>query len=146
MSEFYLYTYDQERAERWKNRFPEAIRKRVRIYAGIQDKDLTAEVQNSRVAVLPFRDGCSTRRTTVLSMMGLGVPIITLPPLEPPFLPGEGILPVQSVPEFLSAVQKFSDPDFYREQSLKARQLASQFSPGQIAEQYISVYNILRKQ
>ncbi|MFN4182756.1 MAG: glycosyltransferase [bacterium] len=143
---FTVYSLDRERAQKWRAKFPRQFQKRIVVDAIRDLREATERFSPGSVALLPFRDGCSLRRTSLLSLLALGIPVISFPPLEPPLQSGEGILPVRTVEEFLTVAQRVREEKFYREQSEKARQVARYFTPEYIAEQYLSVYNNFRKQ
>lgn len=145
LTSFRVYTLDREKAQRWRAKFPRPLQERIGVDVLGGLREAGERFSSGGVAVLPFRDGCSLRRTSLLSLLALGIPVIAFPPLEPPLQSGEGIFPVKTVGEFLTVAQRLQEKKTYREQREKARLVARFFSPEHIAEQYLSVYNNFRK-
>ncbi|MBC8515104.1 hypothetical protein H8D30_04535 [bacterium] len=47
--------------------------------------EISSSLQWGDVGILPFRDGTSPRRTTLLGLLSSGIPVLSPPPYQPPF-------------------------------------------------------------
>jgi polysaccharide biosynthesis protein PslF len=112
-------------------------------------QDVSALLQSCDIAVLPFRDGASYRRGSLLATLAHGLPLITTQPdraLDPPLRDGvealllagdEGALPDQ----IAAAVRRLAgDAALCARLSQGGRELAAQFGWPAIARQHAELY------
>lgn len=125
------------------------VQDRVLITGPCAAPDVSAHLLAADLAALPFGDGASYRRGSLLATLSHGLPTITTPPaapLDPPLLDGEHALLVgASVPEIRSAIERLAV-----DQALRARlrvggqALARQFSWPAIAAGHENVYDSVK--
>jgi glycosyltransferase involved in cell wall biosynthesis len=99
----------------------------------------------SDVVVLPFRDGASYRRGSLMAALQFGCAIVTTQPnvATPAFVDGDNMLlvPPDDVPSLTNAVQRLYDSAALRSHlSINAKRLAAQFEWAQIARDTISLF------
>lgn len=100
----------------------------------------------SHVVVLPFRDGASYRRGSLMAALHYGCPIVTTQPAiaVPPFVDGENMLlvPPDDAPALTSAIARLYESPGLRERlGAGAKALAAQFEWTQIARDTISLFD-----
>ena len=115
----------------------------------IWDPDLSAEAIADRlaratVAYLPFPDGASERRTTLLAALANGLPVITTKGrFTPPGLEG-AVWFCSSPGEAVAAAQALIQAPVLREElAARGRQYAGKFSWESIARSHIALYQQL---
>ncbi|HMR66966.1 MAG TPA: glycosyltransferase family 1 protein, partial [Anaerolineae bacterium] len=100
--------------------------------------------------VMPYRDGVSFRRTTLIAALRHGCAIVTTTPadprLSPEIKPGENMLlvPPRQAPALAQAITALAENPALRQQIAQgARQLSELFNWDQIAGQTLKVYQAL---
>lgn len=122
---------------------------RVHITGYCPPEIVSAHLLAADIGVLPFLDGASYRRGSLLALLGHGVPLITTRPgypLDPPLIDGEQALLIgtASTPELQSAILRLiADPALRRHLSERGRALHAHFSWPAIAEAHTSLYDSL---
>ncbi len=110
--------------------------------------EVSANFFASDIAVLPYRDGASFRRGSLMAAIAHGLPVISTQPLVtiPELQDGENIrlVPVRS-PEALAeaAQQLWQQPALLSKLGQGARLLAGQFSWDSIADRHLEIYREL---
>jgi len=115
----------------------------------LPDHEVTATLKASDVCVLPYRDGVSTRRGTLMAALVHGLPIVTTAPRVPltQFRDGENMLlvPPGDPDAIAEAVACLADNSALRERiGAGAAVLAEQFAWPAIAEATLKFYTDLR--
>ncbi len=107
--------------------------------------EVSAHLLAADVAVMPYRDGVSFRRTTLLAVLAHGLPVVSTEPQFP--LPqisdGENMLlaPAGDVPALTDAVLRLARSSALRVRlSAGAKLLADRFDWAEIARQTVAVY------
>jgi glycosyltransferase involved in cell wall biosynthesis len=100
------------------------------------------------VMVLPYRDGVSFRRGSLLAALAHGRPVITTQPVsaQPELRDGENIrlVPAESAPALVLAITQLLDaPELRARLAQGALALAAQFSWDRIAAQTLALYQSL---
>tara|TARA_B100000530_G_scaffold320084_1_gene253162 strand:- start:6465 stop:7394 length:930 start_codon:yes stop_codon:yes gene_type:complete len=62
-----------------------AMCKDVELRKNCSIQEISNEIKWGDVGLLPFVDGTSARRTTLLSLLKMGIPVLSPPPYKPPF-------------------------------------------------------------
>jgi len=111
----------------------------------LPDREVTATLKASDVCVLPYRDGVSTRRGTLMAALAHGLPIVTTTPRMPlaQFRDGENMLlvPPENPDAIAGAVSRLADDTTLREQvGAGAAALAEQYTWPAIAEATLAFY------
>jgi glycosyltransferase involved in cell wall biosynthesis len=104
----------------------------------LADDEASAFLQTAEIMVMPYRDGVSLRRGTLMAALAHGRPIITTEPALriPELKHGENIwyVPVQEAAALVSAVEHLEqNPGLARQLSRNARMAAEGFSWDKIA-------------
>lgn len=121
---------------------------RVRWTGFTAASEVSANFFASDIAVLPYRDGASFRRGSLMAAIAHSLPVISTEPLVtiPELHDGENIrlVPVRS-PEALAeaATQLWQQPAQLSRLSQGARALAGQFSWDAIADRHLEIYREL---
>ena len=115
----------------------------------LPDHEVTATLKASDVCVLPYRDGVSTRRGTLMAALAHGLPIVTTTPRVPlaQFRDGENMLlvPPENPDAIAGAVARLADDAALREQvGAGAAALAEQYTWPAIAEATMKFYADLK--
>jgi glycosyltransferase involved in cell wall biosynthesis len=107
------------------------------------DTELSAHLQAADVALLPYRDGASPRRGSLLACAEHGLPIVSTLPASTAV--AEAVYSVEPDAESLaSAVLKVADtPSLSARLRQASRSLAEKVSWPHIADAHIAVYNSL---
>jgi len=122
---------------------------RVHITGYCPPELVSAHLLAADIGALPFEDGASYRRGSLLALLAHGVPVITTrpeAPLDPPLEDGEQALLVGagSVPELRAAILRLADePDLRRRLSDHGRALHAHFSWPAIAAAHEALYSSL---
>ena len=122
---------------------------RVRITGPCSESDVSGYLLASDLAVLPFLDGASYRRGSLLAALAHGIPTIATAPSNPlnPALEDQthALLVPQAEPAMLkAAIERLSsDAELRRLIAQGARRLAESFSWPRIAAQHEAVYHTL---
>ncbi len=109
--------------------------------------DVSAHLLAADVAVLPYVDGVSFRRTTLLAVLAHGVPVVTTAPVHslPQIVANETMLlaPPGNVPVLTAAVMRLAKSSALRVRlSAGAKSLSEQFNWHEIAHQTTNVYRV----
>ncbi|MFQ5613624.1 MAG: glycosyltransferase family 4 protein [Anaerolineae bacterium] len=119
------------------------------IFTGFVDlSGVSAHLLAADVAVMPYRDGVSWRRTTLLAMLAHGLPLVTTRPAVPlpELVDGENVLlaPPRDVPALAGAVERLAgEPDLRRRLAAGAVELGRRFAWPEIARKMVGVYRDL---
>ena len=122
---------------------------RVHITGYCPPEVVSAHLLAADIGALPFEDGASYRRGSLLALLAHGVPVITTrpeAPLDPPLEDGEQALLVGagSVPELRAALLRLVDePDLRRRLSDHGRMLHAHFTWPAIAVAHEALYSSL---
>jgi glycosyltransferase involved in cell wall biosynthesis len=124
------------------------LSERVRWTGFTTAAEVSANFFASDVAVLPYRDGASFRRGSLMAAIAHAMPVISTEPAVkiPELRHGENIwLARVRSPEALAAAAAslWRDPTLRRTLSQGARQLAGQFTWNSIADRHIEIYGEL---
>lgn len=109
--------------------------------------EISAHLLSADVAVMPYRDGVSFRRTTLLAVLAHGLPVVSTEPRFPlpQIVAGENMLlaPVGDVPALADAVLRLAKSSALRVRlSAGAKSLADRFGWTEIARQMMDVYRV----
>jgi glycosyltransferase involved in cell wall biosynthesis len=118
---------------------------RVSFAGYIPEEDVAGHIMAADVVALPFNYGASTKRTTLLTALSCGMPVITtsdtcLPPI---FADGTNVILVpRKNPSMLSRalIRLAGDPVLRKRLGLGARRLARRFVWKDIAGAHLSLY------
>ena len=116
----------------------------------IDEAAVSANLLAADVLVMPYRDGVSFRRTTLIAALRHGCPIISTTPTDPSLIPeirpGENMLltPPQDAVALAETIAPLADDTALRERlSVGARQLGNLFEWQTIAEQTKTLYQTI---
>ncbi len=112
----------------------------------LSDARVSAHLQAMEMMVMPYRDGASLRRGTLMAALAHGKPLITTQPAAQELLAGKNCLLVAAgdVAELGTAVQTLStNADLRQKIGQGAAQLAARFSWEKIAEETAVFYQTL---
>src|SRR5690606_8153749 len=106
-------------------------------------------LQAAEMAVFPFTEGASERRSSLLAALAHGIPTITTygPNTPPSFVDGSNMLlvPVGKPDAIAHAVKRLArNPDLVARLAYGARQLSQQFSWDNVVERTLQSYETLR--
>ncbi len=109
---------------------------------------VSASLLSSDICALPYRDGASLRRGSLLAAVGHGLPVVTTRPsrAEPLLMDGENVAMVErDDPEALAAAieRLWGDPATRSRLSAGATALARRFAWPDIAAQHMEMYRAL---
>jgi glycosyltransferase involved in cell wall biosynthesis len=98
--------------------------------------------QHPAIAYLPFVDGLSERRTSLITLLRHGVPCIVTPPRVPPacLSAGPGLAFAESPEVALRHFESLQDPPAYRSARAHALALSASFSWPTIAQRHLRFY------
>lgn len=94
------------------------------------------------IAYLPFVDGASERRTSLITLLRHGVPVLVTPPRIPQvhLRPGPGLIYVDRPEAAYEAFEELQDPNSYRLARADALRQSQAFSWSIIADHHLSFY------
>jgi len=114
--------------------------------------EVSAHLLAADMAVLPYRDGASYRRGTLMAVLAHGLPVVTTTPMSgdwatrlPPLIDGENarLVPAKNPETLAAAIAGLAaDPGLRQHLSLGAARLAQAFGWENIARQTLAVYQI----
>jgi len=112
---------------------------------------VSANLLAADVAVMPYRDGVSFRRTTLIAVLRHGLPVIsTLPAVNlPPIVTGQNMLlaPPGDVPALVGEIIRVAnDAELRQRLSQGAEALGRRFEWGEVAAQTAGLYRQILKQ
>ena len=124
------------------------VTERVHWTGFLSDARVSAHLQAADMLVMPYRDGASLRRGTLMAALAHGRPLITTTPTNPTphLVSGENccLVPVGEAGALATAVQTLTNDAALREKlGQGAAQLAEQFSWGKIAAETAVFYQKL---
>ncbi|MCC6606376.1 MAG: glycosyltransferase family 4 protein [Anaerolineae bacterium] len=123
------------------------LSERVHWTGFLSDARVSAHLQAADLLVMPYRDGASLRRGTLMAALAHGRPLITTAPTAPsPLISGENccLVPVGNAGALATAVQTLADDAALRQKlGLGAAELAGQFSWEKIAAETAAFYQLL---
>ncbi|PDW02560.1 glycosyltransferase family 4 protein [Candidatus Viridilinea mediisalina] len=120
---------------------------RVHITGHVDDSYVSAHLLAADAVALPFRDGASFRRGSLLAALAHGCPVVTTYPQHPAdhrLLTDAALLcPIDDPVALRNALQRLAaDPALRRSLTAKGRNLAARFSWAQIAAEHERIYTI----
>lgn len=124
------------------------LSERVHWTGFLSDARVSAHLQASDMLVMPYRDGASLRRGTLMAALAHGCPLITTTPTAPTpqLVSGENccLVPVGEVGALATAVQTLANDAALRQKlGQGAAELAEQFSWQKIAAETAQFYQLL---
>lgn len=117
------------------------LQKAVEVRSQRPSSEVSRFLLEGAVGFLPFADGATPRRTTLLTLLAHGVPVIVPPPLDGSLSGFAGIATCDSAEAVLSQMQEFTDPGYFESGRAAARELARRFSWAEIARRHRVFYN-----
>ncbi len=123
-----------------------SLRDRVRITGPVSETAVSAHLLAADMIVLPFLDGASYRRGSLLAALSHGCPTITTAPalpLDPPLIDGEHalLLPDADPATIRMAIERLAADETLRARlAAGARELATHFAWPTIAAQHEALY------
>lgn len=145
---------DQAYAESLRARMQSnSLQQRVHITGHCSAEDVSAYLLAADMAVLPFKDGASFRRGSLLAALAHGLPVITTYPrniiaTDPQLVDGKNaiLVPTGDAAAIAAAVCRLAlEPVEHGLLAQAAKSLAASFSWHDIAEQHMHVYAQLTK-
>jgi glycosyltransferase involved in cell wall biosynthesis len=127
------------------------LSERVQITGPCAPAEVSAHLLAADLVALPFADGASYRRGSLLAALAHGRPTITTAPdepLDPPLIDGRhALLLADPAPErWLAAIERMAaDPALQTRLSAGARELAASFAWPVIAAQHETVYHTVQE-
>ena len=123
----------------------EALRGAVTLTGELDDDEAARTLARCHVVVLPFRDGVSLRRTTLMAALALGCPVISTRAAVPPAALHDGrtivlVPPADAMALARAMVELADDPDRRRSLGEQARAAAGVFTWPAIAAQTEDLY------
>lgn len=114
---------------------------------GLSATEVSAELARARVAYLPFPDGASERRGSVLATFGCGLPTVSTIGRHTTSALRKAIVPVGGEREALAAITRLmTDDAAWFEASRRATDYAARFTWDAIVEAHVAMYgNLLRE-
>jgi glycosyltransferase involved in cell wall biosynthesis len=108
---------------------------------GLSHEEVADELARARVAYLPFPDGVSERRGSVLAALGCGLPTVTSHGSQTNPELAAALTLVSGPKQALAAIEKLmSEETAWQELSDRGRQYSSRFSWPEIARRHIALY------
>ena len=114
---------------------------------------VSASLLAADAVVMPYRDGVSFRRTTLIAALRHGCPVVsttaTDPALIPEIRPGQNMLlapPHDAAGLARAIVQLVDDPKLRQKLAAGARQLGSLFDWERIAAETVALYRAVLRQ
>src|SRR5437764_6087674 len=123
----------------------EALRDAVTLTGELDADEAARTLAGCNLIVLPFRDGVSLRRTTLMAALALGCPVISTHAAVPPAVLHDGrhivlVPPADTVALARAMVELADDPDRRRTLGAQARAAAGAFTWPAIAAQTEDLY------
>lgn len=120
----------------------------VEVTGYLSDEEVSEEIRNSSVAILPYEDGLTLRRGSFLAYLAHGVPIVTAlgdDEANALFLNHAGVSMVDSENDFVYAVNKYAGmtEKELREIHTDNKNLSLHFDWNKIAENFLRDYKII---
>ena len=132
----------------WKWIEQNGLKDDVEVTGYLSDEEVSEEIRNSSVAVLPYEDGLTLRRGSFLAYLAHGVPIVTTlgdDEANSLFLNHPGVSMVDSDSDFVDAVKKYVGMTKKELQDIHTdnKQLSLHFNWNKIAETFLRDYKII---
>lgn len=116
----------------------------------VEQAEVSANLLAADAVVLPFRDGVSFRRTTLIAALRHGCPVVSTKPRDPALIPdirpGENMLlaPPQDAAALAQTIAPLhGNAELWQQLSQGARQLGDRFEWSRIAEETADLYRRL---
>jgi glycosyltransferase involved in cell wall biosynthesis len=108
---------------------------------GLSADDVAERLSRTRIAYLPFPDGASERRGSLIALLAQGVPTVTTRGVATPQAMEDAVVFASGPREALGQIKKILEDSTFREQlSERARDYARRFSWDAIAVQHKELY------
>jgi glycosyltransferase involved in cell wall biosynthesis len=126
----------------------QGVADRVHWTGFVEANQVSAHFGASDIAVLPYRDGVSFRRGSLMAAIAHGLPVVSTEPVVriPEIIPGENLVvaPVGSPDALAAAIDRlWSDPDQRLRLGAGSALLAQRFTWEAIAQQHVQAYREL---
>jgi glycosyltransferase involved in cell wall biosynthesis len=103
--------------------------------------EVARAISRAAVAYLPFPDGASERRGTLLAVLGNGIPTVTTVGRHSPPALNDCVIYADTPEQALSSIKRvLGEPALRQHLARNARHYASQYSWRSIARQHVDVY------
>ncbi|MGH8103028.1 MAG: hypothetical protein ACREJQ_00735 [bacterium] len=103
--------------------------------------EISGFLLHGAVGFLPFVDGASPRRTSLLTLLAHGVPVIVPPPVDPSLAGAGGLIAAGTPDSVIREMRRFAEATYFESQRRAALQLAARFSWPEIARRHRVFYN-----
>lgn len=111
---------------------------------GSTDDETTDLLSHAKIAYVPYPDGVSERRGSLLALLANGNAVITTRGAQTPPALGDVVSFVQSPREALALAEKiFTDEELRKQYLAKGRAYAANFEWSRIASRHVEIYNSL---
>jgi glycosyltransferase involved in cell wall biosynthesis len=108
---------------------------------GLQEKDVSQLLSRAQIAYVPFPDGASERRSSLIALLINGVATITTFGKHTPENFKKAVAFAQSPADALAIIKKLTTDDQERETlSINGKQCAESYSWDKIAQKHIQIY------
>lgn len=136
---------DAQKFLQWlkKEKLYEPDSEKMKVHFQYDENELSRLFWNGAVALLPFVDGVSPRRTSLLTLLAHGVVVLSTPPAPPPFIHGEGIFLHTRAEEFIETMKRLLNREEFIKQRQKALRLSQAFSWDSIGNAHLALYHRL---
>ncbi|MGE3074494.1 MAG: glycosyltransferase family 4 protein [Dehalococcoidia bacterium] len=125
-------------AQRLRARYADAP---VTWIGGLNHNEVADTLAQARVAYLPFPDGASERRGSVLAALGCGLPVVTARGKQTTAELASGLALSEGREQSLAAIERLmTDDAAWQELSGRGREYAARFSWDEIARRHIALY------
>ncbi len=126
------------------------LKARVRWTGYTTAAEVSANLLAADIAVLPYRDGASFRRGSLLAMLAHGLPVVTTHPALPLSELADGetalLVPPDDPPALATAVARLAMDEILRRRlSEGARRVAAEFGWERIAARHLALYHQVQK-
>jgi glycosyltransferase involved in cell wall biosynthesis len=116
----------------------------VRWLLDLDDQTLSAELAQAEIAYLPFPDGASERRSSLIAMLVNGAAIITTRGSHTPSAMEKAVLLADSPAHALDITEElFKEPQRLRAMQIRAAEFATRFAWEDIAAKHLLLYEQL---
>lgn len=132
----------------WKWIEQYGLKNDVEVTGYLSDEEVSEEIRNSSVGVLPYEDGLTLRRGSFLAYLAHGIPIVTAlgdDEANALFLNHAGVSMVDNENDFIAAVNKYTGmtEKELREIHTDNKTLSLHFDWNKIAENFLRDYKII---
>lgn len=124
------------------------LKDRIEVTGYISDEEVSKQISQSSVAILPYEDGLTLRRGSFLAYLAHGIPIVTSlgdDEANELFAGHKGISMVDTEMDFVDSVRKYCDIDDLERRTIYEdnKKLSSHFNWNNIAESFLKDYKII---